>query len=107
MAKLHRARKAVLHTTTFLGVSANFTTQNPGVSVKIPTAKFTTANLSWHYPPPPRIVLKTRKLLLPSQNTNGPEMKRVETTMRVALDLVSVNTSVHFRSSCDLKEATS
>ena len=55
MAKLHRARKA-LHTTTFLGVSAKFTTQNPGVPAKFPTAKFTTANLIWHETPPrPRV----------------------------------------------------
>ena len=52
VAKLHRACKA-LHTTTFLGVSAKVTTQNPGASAKFPAAKFTTANLTWHETPLP------------------------------------------------------
>ena len=47
MAKLHQACKAP-HTTTFLGVTANLTPQNPGASAKFPAAKFTLANLIWH-----------------------------------------------------------
>ena len=37
----------------FLGVSAKFTTRNPGASAKFPTAKLTTAHLTWHQSPPP------------------------------------------------------
>ena len=44
-----------LHTTTFLGVSANVTAQNRGASSKFPAAKLTTSDLTWHAPPPPRI----------------------------------------------------
>ena len=51
-SQLYGAHKP-LHTTTFVVVSAQFTTQNPGV-----TAKFTTANFTWHEirPPPPRCI---------------------------------------------------
>ena len=73
MAKLHQACKA-LHTSTFLGVSAKFTTatfttrKSRGLReishseichrefdlAQIPTAKFTTTNLTWReiLPPP-------------------------------------------------------
>ena len=51
VAKLHRACTA-LHTTAFLGVSAKFTTQNTGASVKFPAVKFTTSDLAWHGIPP-------------------------------------------------------
>ena len=52
VAKLHQPCTA-LHTTTFLGVSAQLTTQNGGASAKFPAAKFTTAHLTWHGTPPP------------------------------------------------------
>ena len=51
MAKLHWAHKT-LHTTTFLGLSAKFTTQNSGVSAKFHASKFTTAKLTRQPPPP-------------------------------------------------------
>ena len=51
VAKLHR----VLCTTTFLGVSAKSTTQNPGAA-----AKCTTANLRWHETPPPPLHMEHR-----------------------------------------------
>ena len=52
--KLHRAHKA-RHITTFLGVSARFATQNPGVTAKFLTAKFTLGEIDWvccAHPPP-------------------------------------------------------
>ena len=53
VAQLHRACKA-LHTTTFLGVSAEFCHTKRGASTEVPAAKFTTANLTGPATPPPR-----------------------------------------------------
>ena len=44
-----------LHTTTFLGVSENFTPQTPGASAEFPTAKFTTGKLTRHKIPTPPV----------------------------------------------------
>ena len=76
MAKLHRARNA-LHTTTFLGVSAKFTTQSPGVSAKFPAAKLTTTKLTSHQIPPSHcITFSVTGITRSTAEVEGGEVKR-------------------------------